>query len=163
MPVTRDLTKLKTVSISEYRKPKTLTEIETQEDGTPIQGPMDDFSAEQFDQAWTEIANRMKAQGKDSIVVCLTKRKPELTSDFKIMLTIDNKTMENQLEREKQDILDFIRQRLNNSAIIIETRMAEEGEEQAFLYTNKDKFKKLAEKNPHLILLQKRLNLDIEF
>lgn len=127
-----------------------------------MNGPVTPFTREEFDAAWTDIVLHYKNLGKDSIVVTLSKRAPILQEDYKIVLSIDNKTQEGGLEREKQDLLEMIRKKLNNFAITLETIIEDSGDD-TFLYTNKDKFKKMAEKNPHLILLQKRLNLDIDF
>jgi hypothetical protein len=159
--VTRDLTKLAQISINTGRK---TTPEQTGEPGdeNEIKGPVNSFTKEQFQSAWNTLAQDIKSQGKDSLYITLTKRPPVVDEEYKIILIIDNKTQEQSLEREKQTMLEYLRAALNNYAIVIDARI-EESNDDAFLYTTKDKFKKLAEKNPHLLMLQKRLNLDIDF
>lgn len=164
LPVTTDLGKLTTVSIAGFRKkPVDTTSAASNESGeTTVSGPVNPFTREQFDEAWNALANMLKAQGKDSLWVTMTKNKPSIGKDYVIKLPIDNKTQQGALDRVKQEFLEFLRKKLDNFAITVETFIQEGGGE-TFLYTNKDKFKKMAEKNPNLLLLQKRLNLDIEF
>jgi DNA polymerase-3 subunit gamma/tau len=164
LPVTSDLGKLNTVSIAGFRKKPVDTNQSANNDSgeNTISGPVNPFTLEQFDEAWNALANMLKAQGKDSLWMTMTKNKPSVGTDYVIKLPIDNKTQQGALERVKQEFLEFLRKKLDNYAITVET-FIEEGGAEAFLYTNKDKFKKMAEKNPNLLLLQKRLNLDIEF
>ncbi|MFZ5553801.1 MAG: hypothetical protein ACOZCO_11855 [Bacteroidota bacterium] len=103
-----------------------------------------------------------KSQGKDSLYVTLTKRKPEINNELKVLLSIDNKAQEQALEKEKQNLLEHLRQKLNNFSIQFEY-VVKEIPQEAHLYTIKDKFNKLAEKNPNLLELKKRLNLDFDF
>lgn len=56
----------------------------------------------------------------------------------------------------------FIRQKLNNSGIILESGIAEVKTEN-LLYTSEDKYKHLAKKNPALEQLKKQLGLETGF
>ncbi len=94
--------------------------------------------------------------------VTLSQRVPEVDENFRILLLIDNKAQEQSLEREKQQLLEFLRHKLQNHHISLETKLEASGAN-AFLYTDKEKFLKLAEKNPHLLTLKNKLNLDFDF
>ena len=107
------------------------------------------------------MCDNLKQDGKDSLYITLTARKPDLLDDNVIQLNIDNKAQQQAIERDKPFILDFLREKLTNTTVNI-TTFIEQSNDNVSLYTNKDKFKRLAEKNPHLIELQKRLNLDID-
>lgn len=164
LPVTRDLTKLKTISIASARQQsQELLNNTTENNSTnAVSGPVESFTMEAFYTVWNEYARQMKEQGKDTVYLTLTKRKPVVDDNNQIILMIDNKSQETSIEREKGELLEYIRSGLNNFALQLRTEITQ-SEDSAFLYTNKDKFKKMAEKNPNLLLLQKRLNLDIEF
>lgn len=162
IPVTRDLTKLKTISISQSLRPDKKTEDQGENNSSNLNQVQEEFTNEQFLACWNDYAIQLKILGKSTLHIALTKRIPEINSNFEITLTIDNKSQEQSLEREKQDLLEHLRTRLKNYNIQLKTVIAQ-GDDSAFLYTSKEKFKKMAEKNPNLLLLQKRLNLDIEF
>jgi len=162
--VTKDITKLKTISISSFQKNLDAARKKTEQtiEESIESGPDNPFTVEEFFSNWSEIARIYKEQGKESLYVTLTKRKPTIDKLNKITLTIDNKAQEQGLEKEKQNILEFLRTRLSNHSISFEYHI-EEMPNEAHLYTTKDKFNKLAEKNPNLLELKKRLNLDFDF
>jgi len=57
----------------------------------------------------------------------------------------------------------FLREKLNNSIIKIEGDLQKEKSGNNKLYTNKEKFEHLAEKNPMVKNLQEKLGLDPDF
>jgi len=62
----------------------------------------------------------------------------------------------------KPDLLNFIRSKINNSAINLIAEISEE-EAVKLIYTSNDKFKYLAEKHPILGEMKKRFGLDTDF
>lgn len=165
LPITNDLTKLKSVSISSITTKINETQTDIYNDtslseaeNNTVTTPLD---TQKFYETWIVLCNNLKQQGKESLYVTLTARKPELLENGTIQLNIDNKTQQQAIERDKTYLLDFLREKLNNHQITIVTNIDQSNDAVA-LYTNKDKFKRLAEKNPLLIELQKRLNLDID-
>lgn len=146
---------------------KERTQRNTEISGTPKEEensedlPGEAFSEEEFKNAWEKLTRNLKEAGRDSLFVTLSLRLPQIDGE-KITVIIENKTQEQSIDREKQEICDFLRNELNNHRIQLETQISE-GEETAMLYTSKEKFKKLVEKNPNLLELKKRLDLDLEF
>ena len=68
----------------------------------------------------------------------------------------------NNLEKEKQDMLDELRTLVNNKQMQLEIKVSKVvGEIKA--YKPADKFKLMADKNPSLLELKKRFDLDIEY
>mgnify|MGYP007000076830 CR=1 len=63
-------------------------------------------------------------------------------------------------ERQKTDLLQFIRLALQNYSIDLDISV-NESIEKTFVYTNEEKFQKLKEKNPSIELLKKTFNLDL--
>ena len=92
----------------------------------------------------------------------LNKRRPVLGAEFKATFEVENNIQKNELEREKPELMEFLRTRLNNFQFQLETLVLEM-EEVKQLYTPQEKFKHMAEKNPALLDLRQRLDLDIDF
>ncbi len=124
--------------------------------------PREKFALDDLLEKWNSYANRVKNDGKTNLHATLTKHKPQLKSDFTIELTIDNSVQEEVLATEKMDLMDYLRGELNNYQIQLKTVLAK-GEERNSLYTTRDRFEKLAEKNPSLNKLKDLLNLDLDY
>ena len=75
--------------------------------------------------------------------------------------------MKNEVQKEmlvniKQEMLDVLRLSLKNKSIQLELIVSEaEGEVKA--YKPSDKFKQMADKNPLLLELKRRLDLEIDY
>ncbi len=85
---------------------------------------------------------------------------PKLENDFKISFSIPNKLMQDQFQKGRPKLLGFLREQLNNYGIEIIANLNEKIEKK-FAYTNQEKFKKLAEKNPLLEKLRQTFELDL--
>ncbi len=88
----------------------------------------------------------------------LTKRKPVLKDNHSIELVIDNKVQEDYINSIKPELMEFLRTELNNFSINLNLKIEAVSEEKS-LYTSKEKFDKMVEKNPHLKTLQNTLKL----
>ena len=77
-----------------------------------------------------------------------------------ISLEFPNSTNKIEVERQKTDLLQFIRLSLQNYSIDLDISI-NESVEKKFVYTNEEKFQKLKEKNPSIELLKKTFNLDL--
>lgn len=163
--VTRDLNKLKTISIAAFNLDKIkLPQKEEKEAEIDISSlPKDDFSSEKLIIIWQKYASKMQEAGKESLYVTLTKRHPEKIDLTSIGFIIDNKVQEQDIEKEKPAMMEFIRKELNNFHLQLHLAQTSDDDNKQILYTSRDKFKKLAEKNPHLLTLKQRFNLDLEF
>ena len=80
-----------------------------------------------------------------------------------IILNIYNEAQKEILTAVKQDFLDFVRKELSNNTIRLEIKIEAEPTSNAKVYKPSDKFKLLAEKNPSLLELKKRLDLDLDY
>ena len=152
-----------TISINQILSGENKTAEElAAEDEESLEGkPQDPFTEEQILAKWNEFANSIKEDNL-SFYTTLTKRPPVLKENWTLELSIDNKVQEHALQKEKSLLLGFIRRELNNYAIQLQHVMNETTDD-AHLYTPIDKFKRMAEKNPNLITLQKTFNLDIDY
>lgn len=69
---------------------------------------------------------------------------------------------ETMLNNIKSELTGFLREKLKNNSIQV-TGHIQTGEEKKIIYTNREKFDFLAEKNPMLHELKDRLGLDTDF
>jgi len=94
----------------------------------------------------------------NSLVQCV----PALKEDYNIEIVLENKLLENELSQKKTEMLGFLRSRLDNYKLNISSRVVESSRELR-PYTDKDKFERMAEKNPSLHKLKEELDLEIEY
>jgi len=103
----------------------------------------------------------LREQGKKSETIIIDR---ELTfkQDNIVLLKLDNFVQEDVLNSLKPDLLEFVRSRINNSDLQLESEIAKE-ETVKFMYTSNDKFRYLSEKYPLLSDMKKRFGLDTDF
>ena len=78
-------------------------------------------------------------------------------------IVVDNQIQVDVIRTELNELITFLREKLNNHFIEIQIELSEAPEEEVKFLNGKDKFDALAEKNPKLHVLKKLFNLDIEF
>ena len=121
-----------------------------------------DFSATKMLKIWKEVITFVKHKGKSNLGITLAIFPPELKEDFLIELPLSNSSQEEMLIEEKYMILEFLRDKLENDYIELTTRVIE-SEKSNIPYTNKDKFTKMINENPHLETLRLKLGLDPDY
>ena len=82
--------------------------------------------------------------------------------DKQVVVHLHNTFQETLINTIKVDILSFLREKLDNNSIQLLGEL-KETDEKKIIYTNRDKFDHMAEKNPKLRELKERLGLDTEF
>lgn len=127
-----------------------------------IQTATTTFDLEKLMPLWLAQAEKAKQEGKKSYHASLIKNQPVLKDNFIIELEVSNKVQEETVNKEKPALLEFLKEKLNNFSIQINTKVVEQKKE-VHLYTDRDKFKELIKKNPDLLYLKEKLNLDFEF
>lgn len=80
-----------------------------------------------------------------------------------IILKLENQLLLDQLNKAKGDLVEFLREKLNNSNITIYADVIEIAEQKKTMYSNSDKFKFLAEKYPIIEELKKKLGLEFDY
>jgi hypothetical protein len=120
--------------------------------------PDTEFTPEQLQFAWVEFAEqRKKFQAEYQLLT-----QPYELDQHKIILHLHNPVQETMLSNLKSDLTAFIRDRLKNQSIQIVGELRE-AEQRKVIYTNREKFDYLAQKNPMLKELKDRLGLDTDF
>jgi len=110
---------------------------------------------------WSEFAETLKS-GSPHLYSALKNAVPELKADWQIEFTMENKVLEDELFLKKTELMDFLRTKLRNHRLHLKTLIAEI-QRDLKPYTDKEKFDKMAEKNPALHNLREELDLEIEY
>ncbi|WP_214228687.1 hypothetical protein [Pedobacter sp. B4-66] len=90
----------------------------------------------------------------------LSSSDPILDSPEEITVHVEHKLQEALLQEEMIDFLNFLRPNLRNFNLSIKAKQVERTVVNR-LYTNKEKYEYLIEKNPKLEEMRKRFNLDV--
>jgi DNA polymerase-3 subunit gamma/tau len=131
--------------------PETLPQIVEPVDVKPL-------TDDQLREAWTDFANQRKNQVAEFHLLSRTIDVQGPTVTVALANSIEEPLLQNILP----DLLTYLRGRLSNSSIKVESVLRKE-DAKRIAYTNKEKFDLLAEKNPMLKELKERLGLDPDF
>lgn len=143
-----------------------LTNLENTENQDINKGPQyikgnqrENFTESQLLEFWAQYAEKARNDNKIHLFTLLSTHQPALNGSV-ITVSVENAALESTLNSEKIDLLNFLRPALRNFEVdIVAKRIT--AKEVKRLYTNKDKYAYLAEKNPQLEELRRRFNLDI--
>ncbi|MEQ8624903.1 MAG: DNA polymerase III subunit gamma/tau [Vicingaceae bacterium] len=120
------------------------------------------FTLEEFKTTWSKLAERIKAdqaEGSSIVYAAMINHEPELKDDFNVELSVDNKSQLEEMNLKRTDLHDFLRKNLKNGGIELSFKI-QKSKKLKKAYTDEEKFNKLAEKNPHLLTLKEKLDLD---
>lgn len=98
---------------------------------------------------------------KPVIYSTLANAKPEIEQGNRVVLVVNSGVNAGYIEDELRLLKRYLREKLNNYALHLETRVTEK-EEVKSLYTPPEKYAHLLEKNPHLEQLRTKLDLELE-
>lgn len=121
--------------------------------------PKDSFTDEQLLKVWNEYEDILRKKGQHNLATLMAIDTPKVI-DSTIHLTLPSDTGKRELESQQFELLKFIRKQLNNFEISLDIDVSDEMEKQ-YVYSPREKFEKLVEKNPNLELLRKTFNLDV--
>jgi DNA polymerase-3 subunit gamma/tau len=112
-----------------------------------------------LDASWKKFVEKLSS--KPRLYNALKTSKLSQIDDFKYELLLANNSLEQTLENNKSKIIDFMKKELNNQFFDICFRVKELDETNPEnLYTEKDKYKYLLNKNPNLDKLKNDFDLD---
>ncbi len=109
--------------------------------------------------AWEEYTKTVESDGKYNLLSHLTMGVPKLEGTI-IHLEFPNQTIKTEVERAKYELLGFLREKLQNYDIDLAITVNETVEKR-YVYTTREKFEKMKEKNPLLEKLRQEFDLDI--
>lgn len=120
-----------------------------------------EVSEEDVKSAIKSYADEKQKQGSRQLATIFNTSTPRFANNI-ITLTIQNETQKEQLLFIKQDFIDEIRKQLQNNSIGLEV-VTSTHETQTKAYKPIDIFKAMSEKNPALLELKKRFDLEIDY
>jgi len=119
------------------------------------------FTEDAMIRLWDEYAEKLKLSAPH-LYSMLKNSRPVLKPGWIIALTVDNTVLEDDLTLHKTELMEFLRSRLNNYKIQLQTTLADI-QKTLKPYTDKEKFERMAEKKPLLRDLREELDLEIEY
>lgn len=121
--------------------------------------PKDTFTKEQMLKHWHDYANMLNSQGEQLLFSAMTREEPQIEGDT-IICSLLNNTLAARFESENVKLIQYIREKLNNYSIKIETPITKL-EEVKQVYTSRDRFDFMLEKNELLKDFVTKLKLDL--
>jgi DNA polymerase-3 subunit gamma/tau len=103
-----------------------------------------------------------KQQNK-SVYVSLNEAPVTLTRSNEIIITLLNHSQLEKFQELKQEMLDTMRKDLRNNVVVLKFDIKQEQSTTTKAYKPVEKFKVMSEKNPALLELKKRFDLDIDY
>jgi DNA polymerase-3 subunit gamma/tau len=124
-----------------------------------IVAPDEPYSPEALNLVWNEYTTqRKKYQAEYQLLM-----QPYELRGNQIVVLLHSPVHETMLNGVRLELGSFLRERLKNNSIQILGEFVKEGQEKKAIYTNREKFEYLAEKNPVLKELKDRFGLDTDF
>ncbi len=160
----KDISKGSVSFSSLYNKPEQNSDVvnEQKEKLEPVKVMDTDFSNELLSESWSTYSNLEKHSPNFKAILITTK--PE-KKDFKnIILHVGNPLHETEIKNNQQDILIFLQENLKNNIIEIQLSITQDNTDKNVKpFTVKDKFKSMSEKNPDIVKLKNKLELDFDY
>lgn len=119
------------------------------------------FTQEDFIKTWVAYSGLAKSQNKMNLAALMDNYTPTVKDNFIVELQVENKLQENELNHQKTELLNYLRPKLKNYAIQIQSIIVEQMENKK-PYTSTDKYHFMVKKNPKLEEFRKAFNLDLD-
>jgi DNA polymerase-3 subunit gamma/tau len=120
--------------------------------------PQDPFTTEQVIDLWNAYKAQLIKDGSNNLASCMNIAIP-IIEETTIKLRFPNQSMKEELENSKGQILNYIRQHVNNHLVDLEIAV-DLSVQKKYVYTDQDKYVTMVEKNPAVALLQELFDLD---
>lgn len=121
------------------------------------------FTFEELQKTIHAFAELKNAAGSRQLFTTLSTAKIELNDTNMITLNIHNESQKEILTNVRQEFLDYVRKELSNNTVSLDIRIEQIQNTTTKAYKPADKFKYLAEKNPSLLELKKRFDLELDY
>jgi len=124
--------------------------------------PADDFTDDKLIELWNKYAEIDKHSPNYKSI--LTNNLPKKADNNIISFSVINTFQEEELKSNMPEIISFLRNGLNNQLINLQVNIVPEEENKTSKpFTVKDKFNSMSEKNPDIIKLKNKLELDFDY
>lgn len=122
--------------------------------------PKESFTEQELQKHWANFIDDIDAKGQKILASNLHSDIPKLKDNHTICIELPNSTMKKEIERESFELMEYLREKLNNHFIELKITVNEESVKK-FAFTPEEKYEKLREKNPAIDLLRKEFDLDL--
>ena len=150
----------KTISINIHRtkesKENEVEKIKPVERNSP-------FQEKDLQNQVSKYSNQKQKEGKFNLSSILNKKKIIMDNDYQLTLTLDNKVQEEVLQNEKNSFVAFLKEQLCNDLISLQLVVLPLKKEEQKAYSDEDRFKKMAEKQPLLNEMKSKFKLEIDY
>ena len=151
--------KVSALSLSSIRAKKELLESQKGVVKEVVHFPTEAFTETEMLTFWFKYAQRLNDKGLMIMASLLRISDPKLDG-FKIIYELPNEGSKIDFEREKNELLGYLRGHLHNHEINIEV-IVNENVKSKVAFTAQDKYNRLNEINPYLEELRKTFDLDL--
>lgn len=121
--------------------------------------PTEPFTATEMLEQWYKYADRLNDKGHKIMEALLRINDPRLEGTT-IIHTLPNQGSKLDFDKEKPELVAFLRAKLHNHEIGLEVEVNEEVKSK-IAFTPQDKYHRLQEINPALEMLRKQFDLDL--
>ncbi len=118
-----------------------------------------EFSQDQLATAWLKIASAYK-DSDPRMFSTLSTQPPTLKENFIVEFAINNPLQDEEIQKIKPALVNFLRNELSNAEVDIVTVVSETQQGSKRLYSDKEKFEHMLQKNPSLLKLKQQFGLD---
>ena len=118
------------------------------------------FDQKSLEQSWKKFQTKISNSGRKNLESILSISNPELKENDKIEYTLTNNTSRLELNKNKNELIDFLKKDLKNDNISIEVKV-NKLKEKKFIYTPTEKYDKLKKLNPNIETLRKEFKLNL--
>ena len=146
-------------SLSSIRAKKEMQEAQKGIVKEEVHFPTEEFTETEMLDFWFKYAQRLTDKGYMIMASLLRISDPKLEG-FKIIYELPNEGSKIDFEKEKPDLLGYLRGHLHNHEISIEV-VVNESVKSKVAFTAQDKYNRLNEINPHLEEFRRAFDLDL--
>lgn len=152
--------KVSGLSLSSIRAKKLHEARKKAQSGREADLPEDPVKEDELVRHWNHFASRMEEKGRKILASSLATDSPKLLKESTVWIELPNSTMKKEVERDQQELMEYLKKSLNNYSLQLKVTVNEETARK-YAFTPEEKYQKLREKNPAIDLLRKTFDLDL--
>ena len=118
------------------------------------------FNQVSLNKSWNKFHEKLLSKGRKNLASILAIAKPEVLENNEISYTLTNETNKIELDRNKIELLNFLKIELRNSNIKLHIEV-NRLKEKTFIYSPIEKYEKLKKINPRIENLRKEFKLNL--
>ncbi len=120
----------------------------------------EEFSEEDLRKLWIKYYSNLLDKGEKNLASILQIDQPIVKNKHEIHFTLSNNTNKIELEKNKKNLLLFLKEKLNNNLIELIVHVNKEKEKE-FIYSTTEKFEKLKAINPSIEKMRREFKLGL--